>query len=96
MITGRSIGGSAGTSNEALAFGGILTPFALASCTEEFTAVSSTNSYSSFSQSGTTGVIILSQVSASLNFANDVAAAAAGVPIGGLYRNGNVVQIRIS
>ena len=38
---------------------------------------------------------ILSQVSASLNFANDGLAAAGGVPLGGLYRNGNVIQIRI-
>ena len=30
-----------------------------------------------------------------VNAANDSAAAAAGVPHGGLYRNGNVVMIRI-
>lgn len=30
------------------------------------------------------------------NAANDVAAAAAGVPINGLYRNGNAVQIRLT
>jgi hypothetical protein len=41
------------------------------------------------------GVLILSQVSASLNFANDAAAAAGGVPLGGLYRNGNAISIRI-
>ena len=40
--------------------------------------------------------IVLTQVSASLNFADDTAAAAGGVPLGGLYRNGNVVSIRIS
>lgn len=39
--------------------------------------------------------LILAQVSASLNFADDTAAAAGGVPLGGLYRNGNVIQIRI-
>jgi hypothetical protein len=38
---------------------------------------------------------ILPQVSSSLNFANDTAAAAGGVPLGGLYRNGNVIQIRL-
>ena len=38
---------------------------------------------------------ILTQVSQSLNFVNDAAAAAGGVPLGGLYRNANVIQIRI-
>ena len=38
---------------------------------------------------------ILTQVSESLNFTNDTAAAAGGVPLGGLYRNGNSIQIRI-
>jgi hypothetical protein len=40
--------------------------------------------------------VILSQVSASLNYADDTAAAAGGVPLGGLYRNGNFILIRIS
>jgi hypothetical protein len=38
---------------------------------------------------------ILASVSASLNFVDDTAAAAGGVPLGGLYRNGSVIQIRI-
>lgn len=38
---------------------------------------------------------ILAHVSASLNYANDTAAAAGGVPLGGIYRNGNVIQIRL-
>jgi hypothetical protein len=38
---------------------------------------------------------ILASVSSSLNFANDTLAAAGGVPLGGLYRNGNVIQIRL-
>jgi len=42
------------------------------------------------------GFVILSQVSSSLNYANDNAAALHGVPVGGLYRNGNFIQIRIS
>lgn len=32
---------------------------------------------------------------ASTSYANDAAAAAGGVPVGGYYRNGSVVQIRI-
>lgn len=46
----------------------------------------------SFSASGS---VILPMVSQSLNFANDAAAAAAGVPLGGLYRNGSFIQIRL-
>lgn len=41
------------------------------------------------------GYVILQQVSQSLNFANDSAAQSGGVPLGGLYRNGNVIQIRM-
>ena len=39
--------------------------------------------------------LVLSQVSQSLNFADDTAAASGGVPLGGLYRNGNFILIRI-
>jgi hypothetical protein len=39
--------------------------------------------------------VILSQVSASLNYADDDAAAVGGVPLGGLYRNGNFILIRV-
>jgi len=42
------------------------------------------------------GFVVLAQVSSSLNYANDNAAALNGVPLGGLYRNGNFIQIRIS
>ena len=42
------------------------------------------------------GYVILSQVSQSLNFSDDAAAAIGGVPLGGLYRNGNFIAIRIS
>ena len=39
--------------------------------------------------------LILTRVSQSLNFADDTAAAAGGVPLGGIYRNGNAIQIRL-
>ena len=44
----------------------------------------------------TNGYVVLSQVSASLNFVDDEAAAIGGVPLGGLYRNGNFIVIRIA
>jgi uncharacterized phage infection (PIP) family protein YhgE len=40
-------------------------------------------------------VIVMPQVSSSLNFANDAAAAAGGVPRGGLYRSGSFILIRL-
>jgi hypothetical protein len=47
----------------------------------------------SFTQNG---YAILTAVSQSLNFANDAAAATGGVPLGGLYRSGNFILIRLS
>jgi hypothetical protein len=41
------------------------------------------------------GVAILEQVSQSLNFADDTAAQAGGVPLGGLYRSGSIIVIRL-
>ena len=43
----------------------------------------------------TNSYVILSQVSQSLNFVDDDAAAVGGVPLGGLYRNGNFILIRV-
>ena len=41
------------------------------------------------------GYVILTNVSQSLEFVDDTAAAAGGVPLGGLYRSGNFILIRI-
>jgi len=57
-------------------------------------ATTGSNTYSG-NQTVTTGYITLTQVSQSLNFADDAAASAGGVPLGGLYRNGNFIAIRI-
>ena len=40
--------------------------------------------------------IISTTLSGSTSYANDVAAAAGGVVVGQFYRNGSVVQIRVS
>jgi len=40
--------------------------------------------------------IVLPVLQSSASYSDDTAAAAGGVPIGGLYRNGNVVQIRLT
>jgi hypothetical protein len=42
------------------------------------------------------GYVVLTQVSSSLNYIDDTAAAAGGIPLGGLYRNGNFIVIRLS
>ena len=65
-----------------------------------FAVTSSNNSFFgentfTYKVTHTNGYIVLSQVSASLNFVDDTAAAAGGVPLGGLYRNGNFIVIRI-
>lgn len=44
----------------------------------------------------TNSYVVLTQVSQSLNYVDDVAAAAGGVPLGGIYRNGNFILIRLS
>jgi hypothetical protein len=41
------------------------------------------------------GSFFLPQVSSSLNFVNDTAAASGGVPRGGLYRSGSFILIRL-
>lgn len=41
-------------------------------------------------------LLALPNVGTLVNAANDAAAAAAGVAIGGLYRNGSAVQIRVT
>ena len=51
---------------------------------------------SSYLNPVTNGYVVLTQVSASLNFVDDASAAAGGVPLGGLYRNGNFILVRIS
>jgi cytoskeletal protein CcmA (bactofilin family) len=66
-----------------------------------FALTSSNNSFfgeSTFTNkvTHTNGYVVLSQVSASLNFVDDAAAAIGGVPLGGLYRNGNFIVIRIA
>jgi hypothetical protein len=48
----------------------------------------------SFTQS--TGYTILTTVSSSYNYVDDTAAASGGIPLGGLYRNGNAIMIRLT
>jgi hypothetical protein len=54
-----------------------------------------TGSFLISGSTNTNGFVVYPQVSASLNFANDTAAAAGGVPLGGLYRSGSFIQIRL-
>lgn len=44
----------------------------------------------------TNSYVVLTQVSQSLNYVDDTAAAAGGIPLGGIYRNGNFILIRLS
>ena len=81
----------AGSQTAALAAGGNTQM----SCTEEFTKPAGEMG-TTFCTSSTTGAVILSQVSSSLNFTDDTTAAAGGIPLGGLYRNGNFIVIRLT
>ena len=49
-----------------------------------------------FAISRANGAISLATLAASTTYANDAAAATGGVPVGGLYRNGSVVQVRVA
>lgn len=42
------------------------------------------------------GFLVLSQVSSSLDFVNDASASTGGVPLGGLYRSGSFILIRLT
>jgi hypothetical protein len=44
----------------------------------------------------TASYVMLSELASGTGYANDTDAAAAGVPVGGIYRNGNFIQIRLS
>jgi hypothetical protein len=73
--------------------------YALTATSASYTLTATSASYSataSYLNPIQSSYVILSQVSASLNFADDTAAAAGGIPLGGLYRNGNFILIRIS
>ena len=88
----HGVGGS-GDLNSALAFGG------------KNGYVGSTNSYEyagaseeqvSNLSADTNGIIKMTELGANLNFANDTAAAAGGVPIGGLYHTSGTIKIRLT
>jgi hypothetical protein len=55
-----------------------------------------TGSVTSASYASTASYVFLEELALSSGYVNDAQAAAAGVPIGGIYRNGNFIQIRIS
>ena len=95
LITARFLLAGAGTQNAALAFGG-LTP-ATVTCTEEYTATSTTTytTAPTINYDKDNGALILSQV-LTTSYADDTAAAAGGVPVGGLYRTGGAINIRLT
>ena len=73
--------------------------YALTATSASYALNTTTASYaltSSYLNPIVSSYVVLTQVSQSLNFADDTSAAAGGVPLGGLYRNGNFILIRIS
>jgi hypothetical protein len=69
---------------------------ALLTASFAFTASYLLGGIPSASYSESSSYVLLEDVATGGNYRNDALAAAAGIPIGGLYRNGNFVQIRIS
>ena len=92
LATARSGLAGAGTQTAALAFGG----YTRTTSTEEYSPSTTLALTKTFDYSESTGAVILSQVSSSLNFVDDTAAATGGIPLGGLYRNGNFIVIRLT
>ena len=95
-----------GITNDIMALTASLKSVAIVSSSQQiqnyntFAVTSSNNTYygeNTFTNkvTHTNGYLLLTQVSQSLNFVDDTAAAAGGVPLGGLYRNGNFIVIRI-
>jgi len=73
--------------------------YALYAVTASYAATATSASFAStasYLNPITSGYVVLTQVSQSLNFVDDAAAAAGGVPLGGLYRNGNFIMIRLT
>lgn len=54
------------------------------------------NATSTIMQLSSSQVVVMPYVSSSLNFANDAAAAAAGIPKGGLYHTSGTIKIRLT
>jgi hypothetical protein len=95
-ITGRAVAQFSGINGAPNA---TTASYALTATSASYANVATSASYSataSYLNPITSGYVVLSQVSASLNFANDTAASASGVPLGGLYRNGNFIMIRLT
>jgi hypothetical protein len=81
------------------ALNAVTSSYALVATSASYAATATSASYAataSYINPITDSYVVLTQVSQSLNFADDAAAAAGGVPLGGLYRNGNFILIRIS
>jgi len=55
-----------------------------------------TQAWASYLQAVADRLAVLDQLAASTTYANDAAAAAGGVALGGLYRNGSIVQVRVA
>jgi hypothetical protein len=96
LSTARKQLAGAGTQTAGLAIGGYDNNGSGTSCTEEYNPTSTLALTKTFDYSESTGAVILSQVSSSLNFVDDTAAATGGIPLGGLYRNGNFIVIRLT
>ena len=84
-------GAGTGTDTSALSFGGYSNATIIGLTEELSTTAATANTF----ESKTDGNLVLANIYLNKNYADDTAAAAGGVPLGGLYRSGNFIAIRI-
>lgn len=100
MLAGVYSAGSGGTASNSLTFGGAqVNPVAGTSANyTPFTQLYNTTTIGKpvLSYSAENGFLVLSQVSQSLDFADDSAAETGGVPLGGLYHSSGTIKIRLA
>ena len=100
MLAGVYSAGSGGTASNSLTFGGAqVNPVAGTSTNyTPFTQLYNTTTIGKpvLSYSAENGFLVLSQVSQSLDFADDSAAETGGVPLGGLYHSSGTIKIRLA
>lgn len=104
MVADNLISGSAfitGTSTDFLSFrGGQVTANTLYENDIDYintvSSISSVTGLPQYPSSEIYGDLVLTVASASYDFADDTAAASGGIPLGGVYRTGNSLKIRLS
>lgn len=98
-VSGKAVASVGGVSGSMLSLSASYAYTASSAISASYALTATSASYAataSYLNPITNSYVVLTQVSQSLNYVDDVAAAAGGVPLGGIYRNGNFILIRLS